>query len=109
MAQSAFWLYVLSASGAIAAAIFGDMALDIARESGVAMNLLEGHEELGMLSAWVLTGITTVSAFFYQKQADSRSMAIALFVAGISVFALLLTTAWFGGHLVYDLGVNVRV
>jgi len=108
VAQSAFWLYVLSALGAISAAIFGDMAFDIARESGVSTNLMEGHEELGMLSAWLLSGITVVFAFFYRKQVGSRPLAITFFIAGISVLALVLITAWHGGQLVYEHGVNVH-
>jgi len=106
-AQTGFWLTMLAAIGALTAAVFGDQALDIAREAGFPMVKMEGHEELGILSAWLLAGLAAVYAFFYRKQTESRILAIGLLITGLSVLALLLTTAWFGGQLVYDLGVNV--
>lgn len=108
-AQAGFWLLALAAVGAIAAAIFGDQALDIAREAGVPMAQMEGHEELGMLTAWLLVGMAALNAFFYRKQSTSRPLSLAVLFGGIALLVLLFTTAWFGGQLVYDLGISVRV
>lgn len=108
-ANTGFMLLVLSAAGAILAAIFGDLALDKAIDSGVALSQMEGHEELGMLSAWLVAGLTAVEGWFYYRAVDSRPLSIAAVVAGVALLAVVLTTAWFGGHLVYDLGVNVSL
>jgi uncharacterized membrane protein len=108
-AQAVFWLLVLAAAGAIAAAIFGDQALDIARETGVPMAQMEGHEELGMLSAWLIVGMAALNGFFYRKQSTSRPLSLAVLFGGTALLILVFTTAWFGGQLVYELGINVRV
>lgn len=107
-AQAGFWLMLLAAAGAIAAAIFGDQALDIAREAGVPMAQMEGHEELGTLSAWLLAGMAALNTFFFRKQSMSKPLSLAVLFGGIVLLILLLTTAWFGGQLVYELGINVR-
>ncbi len=99
---------LLAAAGAIAAAIFGDQALDIAREAGVPMAQMEGHEELGTLSAWLLAGMAALNTFFFRKQSMSKPLSLAVLFGGIVLLILLLTTAWFGGQLVYELGINVR-
>ncbi|MGB5763485.1 MAG: DUF2231 domain-containing protein [Sedimenticolaceae bacterium] len=108
-AQTGFWLTILAAVSAIAAAVFGDQALDIAREAGVPMAQMEGHEELGMLSAWLLGRPGRSPHLLYRKQSTSRALTLAVVISGVALLALLFTTVWFGGQLVYELGVNVKV
>ena len=92
---------------ALAAAVFGDLALDKAVDAGVALSQMEEHEELGMLSAWVLAGLIAVEGWFYYRKVEARLVSIAALLAGSGMLVMLLTTAWFGGNLVYGLGVNV--
>jgi uncharacterized membrane protein len=100
-------LVVLAALGAIVAAVFGDMALDHAVASGVPMASLEAHAELGQLSAILLSGLALLEIWWYRKVRTGAVLSWGFLVAGAGVLVVLLTTAWFGGHLVYELGVNV--
>lgn len=101
-------LIVLSALAAIAAAIFGDMALDKALAAGVPMSSLEAHEELGQLSAVLITLLAMAEAWLYRRTMPSPLLSWIIWSMGLVVFLVVLTTAWFGGKLVYELGVNVN-
>ncbi|HXK55658.1 MAG TPA: DUF2231 domain-containing protein [Gammaproteobacteria bacterium] len=107
LANAGILLLALAAAGALAAAVFGDLALDKAVDAGVALSQMEEHEELGMLSAWVLAGLIAVEGWFYYRKVEARLVSIAALLAGSGMLVMLLTTAWFGGNLVYGLGVNV--
>jgi len=106
-AKTGMLLLLLAAAGAILAAVFGDIAFDRALESGVPMSAMEDHEELGTLSAIALGGLAAVEVWLYARNTDSRMLSAGFLLAGVVVLATVLTTAWFGGQLVYDLGVNV--
>lgn len=105
--SSGMLLVILAAAGAVLAAIFGDMALDQAVASGVPLGKLEGHEELGILSASALAGLAVLEGWFYVRKYNSRRLSWAAFLAGLILTGLLLLTAYYGGNLVYGLGVNV--
>ncbi len=109
LSSTGLMLIILAALGAISAAVFGDMALDQAIASGVPDSLLETHEDLGQVSAVVLSALAVLEIWFYRKKSTEPVFNRGFMLAGILVFLLLLTTAWFGGHLVYDLGVNVTL
>ncbi|MGB8274319.1 MAG: DUF2231 domain-containing protein [Alphaproteobacteria bacterium] len=103
-------LAVLTGIGAAAAYLFGDAAYDIAIEKGFPESALETHQILGTTAAAVLALWALIRAFLWWRGAalaGGRSRA----VAGIEIAAavLILVTAYFGGHLVYELGVNVAV
>ncbi len=107
--SSAMGLLVLAAVAAVAAATFGDMALDKAVASGVKLSLLESHEELGQASATLLVLMALAGAWLFKVQAPSMKVSWSFWLAGAAIFVVLIITAWHGGHLVYDLGVNVTV
>jgi len=106
-AQTGFWLTMLAAIGALAAAVFGDIALDRAVASGIPLTSLETHEELGQLTAVLLSLLAAAEVWLYRKSSGSTTINRGTWIAEIIVLAFLLTTAWFGGQLVYKLGVNV--
>ena len=99
---------VLAVLGAIAAASFGDIAFDKALELGFDKAALEQHEELGFSTLWVLLGLAA-----WQLLARWRGLRLSggagwvFFLAALVGAGVLLTTAYFGGDLVYRLGVNV--
>lgn len=107
LSSTAVVLIVLAAAGAVIAAVFGDMALDRAVASGVPLTSLETHEELGQLTAVLLSLLAVAEVWLYRKSSGSTAINRGTWIAGIIVLAFLLTTAWFGGQLVYELGVNV--
>ena len=100
-------LILLGAVAALAAAAFGDMALDIAIDNGVPDAKLENHEDLGTTSAWLIVTLAVLQSWFYRRQTESRGISLAMTGATLGITLLLLTTAFFGGELVYQLGVNV--
>ncbi len=109
LSSTGVMLIILAALGAISAAVFGDMALDQALATGVPLSSLETHEELGQLSAILLSTLAVFEIWFYRKKSTGAALNWGFLAAGIGVLLIVLTTAWFGGHLVYDLGVNVTL
>lgn len=99
---------LLAALAAIAAASFGDIALDKAIELGFDKDALEQHEELGLTTLWILIGLS-----LWQGVARWRGMRLgggvgwAFFAVSLLGVGTLLTAAYLGGELVYNLGVNV--
>ena len=100
-------LILIAAAGAIVAAVFGDIALDRAVASGVPLARLETHEELGKATAALLALLAAAELWLYRKAAAGTAVNRGLWMAGLALLILLLTTAWFGGQLVYEQGVNV--
>jgi len=99
---------LLAALAAIAAASFGDIALDKAVDLGFEKDALEQHEELGLTTLWILLGLS-----LWQGVARWRGMRLtggmgwAFFAVSLLGVGSLLTAAYLGGELVYSLGVNV--
>jgi len=101
-------ILVIGAVLAAVAALFGDLALDRAVDLGFPEAPLEIHEALGISTLALFGGLAAVRLFAgWQgvQLAGLRAWGI-VFVSLIGV-GLLLTTAYYGGYLVYDLGVNV--
>jgi uncharacterized membrane protein len=105
----AILLLVLAALAAVVAAVFGDMALDHALDAGVPMASMEDHEEFGQVTAVLLAILAGVELWCYWKSISGFAVERLLLLAGIMLLAVLLVTAWFGGQLVYEHGVNVMV
>ena len=103
-----FGLAVLAGLSALAAYFFGGIALDIAESGGFHSDVAEIHEGLGELTAiafaiWaVLRGV----AYWRNLRLSGKAAAITpvIELAGV---ALVIATAYYGGQLVFDLGVNV--
>ncbi len=99
---------ILAALSAIAAAIFGDIALDKAVELGFDKAALEQHEELGFTTLAILVGLALWQSFARSRGIRLTASTGWLFFAVSLVGAgVLLATAYFGGGLVYSIGVNV--
>lgn len=99
---------LLAALAGVAAATFGDIALDKAVELGFDKAPLEQHEELGLTTLWILIGLAVWQVFARWRgkrlTASTGWVFLAISLAGAGV---LLTAAYFGGELVYIIGVNV--
>ncbi|MBI1194499.1 MAG: DUF2231 domain-containing protein [Gammaproteobacteria bacterium] len=93
---------------AVIAAVFGDMALDIAADKGFDKAPLEEHAGLAGLTIAVFGLLALI-----QLVAIWRGMRLSgkygrIFLGALSLGCLLLiVTAYHGGDLVYKLGVNV--
>jgi uncharacterized membrane protein len=99
------WLGVAAAA---ATAFFGDAALDIAAGRGFPQAALERHEGLGWTTLLVFAGIAALRLFAWWRRIPVRGgrgwLAASVTLAGVAVLVL---TAYRGGELVYQLGVNV--
>src|SRR3954447_5161380 len=93
---------------AVAAFVFGGIALGIAEDGGFHSDVAEIHEGLGTVTAFALLGWALVRVFLWWRDLSlpsyARSAVAALEFAGA---ALIIATAYYGGELVYGLGVNV--
>lgn len=106
-AKGIMGLLALAAIGALIAAAFGDMALDIAVEHGIPDANLEEHEDLGFASAWLLLGLAVLQTWLFATDNRVRLFNVGMTLASTAVLGILLATAYHGGELVYGLGVNV--
>jgi uncharacterized membrane protein len=105
VALSALLLGTLSAG---LAAIFGDIALDKAVSLGFPIGPLETHETLALITIAVF-GLHCLLRLLAVWRGYSLQGVIGWISAlpGIVGVFLLITTAYYGGELVYHLGVNV--
>ncbi|MEZ5450133.1 MAG: DUF2231 domain-containing protein [Thiolinea sp.] len=101
-------LAVLAAAFSLAAVMFGDMALEHAEEGGFSSEIAEIHEHLGMIAALVLSAWAVIRGFlWFRNNQLSGGMNMLVSLGSVAIAVLVLATAYFGGQLVYDLGVNV--
>jgi uncharacterized membrane protein len=99
---------ILGALFAIAAAVFGDIALDQAVSLGFPKDPLEAHEELGLMTTWLFAALAVVQGLAWWRRFSlkgSRGWIVTL--VGVAGCVVLLLAAYRGGNLVYNIGVNV--
>jgi uncharacterized membrane protein len=90
------------------AVVFGGIAGDIATGNGFPVEPIDAHEEMAMLTFYVFAAAAALRLFCYWRRIDlggARGWAAA--AIGLAGVVLIVVTAQRGGHLVYDLGVNV--
>jgi uncharacterized membrane protein len=101
-------LTILTALSAIAAYIFGGIALGIAEKSGFKSPIAESHETLASAFTALIAIWAIIRATMWFKDWRSAGAASAVFpVVAIAAAVIVIVTAYYGGQLVYDLGVNV--
>ncbi len=98
----------LAGLGALVAYIFGDIAFDIAKAVGSHAAQLELHEEFGTFTAGVVVVWSIIRlATWWRLVPLGSGRAAAVMTAEIAIAVLVITTAYFGGSLVYEYGVGV--
>ena len=101
-------LVVASAVFAVLTYVFGGMALDYAEAGGFASDVAEIHEGLGetvalSLSVWALVR----AGLWYRDTRVSGAASVTMPLVALAGAGLVTATAYYGGQLVYELGVNV--
>ena len=101
-------MLIIAALAAIAAFYFGDIALTYAEQGGFESDVAEVHESLGKLVA-VLVSIWALArvAMWWFNLRLQRPWAFVIPLVSIAGSGLVIWTAYYGGQLVFDLGVNV--
>lgn len=96
---------------ALLAMAVGDVAAEIAEGKGLSATVaqfLETHEALGSATAILIAVWAFIRGWFwYKDRRVSGAGAWALVGVDAAILALVVATAWFGGNLVYEYGVNV--
>jgi uncharacterized membrane protein len=101
-------LSILAAVSAIAAFVLGDMALEFAAASGFVSPVADMHERLALILVIGLLAWAAMRSFMWWRNKplpDGSSYLLP--VMAIAGAGLVMATAYYGGQLVYDLGVNV--
>jgi len=98
----------LAGLSAIFAYVFGDLAYDVAVQKGFSEAQLETHEGWGTITTVVLVGVAVLRIAMWRRKLDTKPTGAALALAlSLGAAGMVMVTAYFGGHLVYNLGVNV--
>ncbi len=104
--RSAFHLLFLGALGSIAAIIFGHLAADVVSDRPHIADTIETHEALAFTTALSFIILLIVRYIFVRNDNFSKIRPYYL-IAAVMGIGLLLTTAYYGGQLVYDYGAAV--
>lgn len=101
-------LAILAGLSGIVTYVFGGVALDFAEAGGFHSDIAETHEGLGTVTAIAFAVWALIRLFTWWRNANGGRGVTAL-VALIEIVGsvLVIMTAYYGGELVYDLGVNV--
>ena len=101
-------LALLAGLFAIVTYIFGDMALEFAEAGGFHSDIAEIHEGLGeaTAAAFAIWAIVRVVAWWRNAHWRGGGAALLTLVELLGA-VIVVTTAYYGGELVYNLGVNV--
>lgn len=106
--RSAFHLLFLGALSCIPAIIFGFVAEEAAHDRAHIADAMETHEALGFSTALSFIILLIIRYVFIKIDKFSKIRPYYLIAAVIGI-GLLLTTAYYGGRLVYDYGAAVSV
>ncbi|CDX56266.1 conserved membrane hypothetical protein [Mesorhizobium plurifarium] len=101
--------FVAVAAGlfAVVTWLFGGMALDYAEAAGFRSEIAEIHEGLGTISAFTFLGWGVIRLALWVRNRELGTLVFAIPAIEIAGAALVTATGYYGGQLVYDLGVNV--
>lgn len=93
---------------AVGAYFMGDAALEFAESGGFHSDIAEIHEALGETTAaafaiWALIRL----GLWWRDLRLTGTGGLVVSLVQVAGAALVVTTAYYGGQLVYDLGVNV--
>jgi uncharacterized membrane protein len=106
--QSALALIVLAALAAAVTAFFGDIAFDHAVGLGFPKAPLERHADFGYTTMWFIIVYAALYLLAWWRRVPlAGGRGWLWFLVSLAGVALVLVTAYFGGDLVYRIGVNV--
>jgi len=100
---------LLGALAAIVTAIFGEIAAGIAVAHGFPKAPIEVHEGFGLTTMWWFIVLSLLYLLaWWRRYPLAGAKGWWLFIAGLIGAVLVILTAYHGGHLVYDIGVNIH-
>ncbi len=82
--------------------------MDVALGKGVPEALIETHETLGTTTAICIGIWALIRAYCWWRRIEiTGGRVLGVAVVDAAIFGVVLATAWAGGDLVYEHGVNV--
>lgn len=105
--RTAFHLLSLGVLGSLAAIVFGILAEDAAGNRPGIHDIIETHELLAVTTAGLFV-IILIVRYIFMKKDNFQAIRSYYLIAAILGVALLLTTAYYGGQLVYEYGAAVN-
>jgi uncharacterized membrane protein len=108
LSRAAIVALTLAGVSAVAAYIFGDIALDSAVAKGFPEAMLEEHEGLGTATMALIVALVVIRIGALWRGfslAGARGWILSL--GSLAAVGVMLAAAFHGGELVYQLGVNV--
>lgn len=101
-------IMIAGVTAGLVAIMFGYIAADHAAALGFPTAPVEEHEGFATTTVSVFAVLSVIRLHFRTRGISLAGTRGWLFVGATAIGALLvIATAYFGGHLVYDLGVNV--
>lgn len=101
-------MVVLAAVSAMVAVYFGGIALDFAEAGGFESDVAEIHELLGTYLSYVLVAWAALRGFLWFRDIKlGPALAWSIPVIELIGAAFVVVVAYYGGELVFALGVNV--
>lgn len=101
-------LALLAALAAVAAYVFGDIAYDAALSKGIPEARLETHQLFGTIAMSVIVSWGLARGLvWWRRKPVARRYRWGFAAIELSIAALVVVTAFYGGQLVYEFGVNV--
>ena len=101
-------LSMLAGGFALVTYFFGGMALDVAESGGFHSDIAETHEALGEFTALAFAAWAAIRIVMWWRDLRLAGVgAVAVSLVEVVGAGLVVATAYYGGQLVYDLGVNV--
>jgi uncharacterized membrane protein len=93
---------------ALAAALFGSLAMEVAVQKGYTEALFEDHESLAWTTVSFFGALTCFRAYAWRREINLAGVrGWSIVAAGMLGVTILIATAFHGGELVYNHGVNV--
>ena len=93
---------------AVAAALFGSLAMDVALQKGYPEGLFEDHESLAWTTVSFFGVLTCLRVYAWRREISLTGLrGWSIVAAGTLGLTILVATAFHGGELVYNHGVNV--
>jgi uncharacterized membrane protein len=101
-------LAILAGGFAIVTYVFGGIALDVAESGGFHSDIAETHEGLGEFTAIAFAVWAVIRLVMWWRDVRMNpALSGIVSLVEIAGAILVIATAYYGGQLVYDLGVNV--
>ncbi|MDA0747070.1 MAG: DUF2231 domain-containing protein [bacterium] len=97
-------LLAMGATAAIAAAITGENAAEVAEKIPGITEDLERHETLSTAVAWLSVALTLTRSHFVFKKRFTGTTRILYLVIAIAIAALTAASGYTGGRMVYEYG-----